>query len=71
LEGVCDACGIPSANHYYNVVDYGNSGAAGAPTVLSMNWEKFKEGDKLVIAVVGSGLSWSSAYMSFGGDHDI
>lgn len=66
LEGVCDACGISSDHHYFNVDEYGNSGAAGAPTVLSMNWENFRDGDQLAVAVVGSGLSWSSALIQFG-----
>jgi len=68
LEGVCEACSITSDHHYFNVDEYGNSGAAGAPTVLSMNWENFKDGDQLAVAVVGSGLSWSSALIEFGGE---
>lgn len=46
--------------HLYNVDLFGNQGAAGAPSVLSMNWDLFKTGDKVVIAVVGSGLTWGS-----------
>lgn len=58
LDSVCRMAEITQDNHYFNVDTYGNCGAAGAPSVLSMNWDQFKHGDRLVLAVVGSGLSW-------------
>ena len=41
----------------------GNQGAAGAPTVLSSHWQDFQPGDLIVVAVVGSGLSWGAALL--------
>jgi 3-oxoacyl-[acyl-carrier-protein] synthase-3 len=66
LESVCERCGIPVEQHLFNVDTYGNTGAAGAPTVLSQNWHKFKDGDVLALIVVGAGLTWSSMAIEFG-----
>jgi 3-oxoacyl-[acyl-carrier-protein] synthase-3 len=41
-------------------VTYGNTGAAGAPSVLSQRWDELAPGDVVLMAVVGSGLTWSS-----------
>ena len=59
LRTVCELTGIEEHNHWYNVVDFGNTAAAGAPTVLSQSWGELQEGDHLAIVVVGAGLSWS------------
>jgi 3-oxoacyl-[acyl-carrier-protein] synthase-3 len=67
LESVCKRCEVPPERHFYNIVDYGNQSAAGAPTVLSQRWESFKDGDVIAVAVVGSGLSWSSLQIEIGG----
>lgn len=58
-----DRLGFSPEKHLFNVDQYGNQGAAGAPAVLSMNWDKFKSGDKIVVAVVGSGLTWGAALL--------
>lgn len=58
LDSVCRRGGIDAADHYYNVDEFGNCGAAGAPTVLAQNWRHFVAGDTVLLAVVGSGLSW-------------
>jgi 3-oxoacyl-[acyl-carrier-protein] synthase III len=65
LEAVCRRCEIPSERHYRNIVDFGNQAAAGAPTVISQNWEKFGPGSLVGVVVVGSGLSWSSMLLEF------
>ncbi|GAC1700288.1 MAG: ketoacyl-ACP synthase III [Candidatus Acidiferrum sp.] len=57
LEAVCRNLSIPEQNHLYNVAMFGNCGAAGAPSVLSQNWELLGACG-INIAVVGSGLSW-------------
>ena len=59
--------GIPEEKHLYNVNEFGNQGGAGAPSVLSMNWDKFKDGDLVVVSVVGAGLTWASALLRFHG----
>lgn len=57
LAHVCEKCGISTENHWYNVVDFGNTGSSGAPIVLSQNFERLKNGDHVAMAVVGSGLT--------------
>jgi len=66
LETVCQRCDIDDAHHHSNVIDYGNTGAAGAPSVVSMNWDRWRDGDDVAIIGVGSGLSWSSYLLRFG-----
>ncbi len=58
LENVVQRTEIDPSRHLFNVEEFGNTGAAGAPSVLSMNWEKFKSGDEIALVVVGSGLTW-------------
>ena len=67
LETVCQHCDIDDDLHHSNVVDFGNTGAAGAPSVVSMNWDRWADGDDVAIIGVGSGLSWSSYVLRFGG----
>jgi 3-oxoacyl-[acyl-carrier-protein] synthase-3 len=57
LEAVCRRLNIPPQNHLSNVARFGNCGAAGAPSVLSQNWESLGPCG-INISVVGSGLSW-------------
>ncbi len=59
LETVCRQADIADDRHHHNVVDYGNTGAAGAPGVVSMRWDDWKSGDDVAIVGVGSGLTWS------------
>ena len=58
LSSVCDRAGIGPERHLSNVEEFGNCGAAGAPSVLSQNWDKFRPGDEVGLVVVGSGLTW-------------
>jgi 3-oxoacyl-[acyl-carrier-protein] synthase-3 len=58
LVSVGQRLDLPESKHLHNVQLYGNQGGAGAPSVLSMNWDKFKAGDLVAIAVVGAGLTW-------------
>lgn len=66
LESVCRREGLPMERHLFNVDEYGNCGAAGAPSVISQRWESFKDGDEIAVVVVGSGLSWGGALVRFG-----
>jgi 3-oxoacyl-[acyl-carrier-protein] synthase-3 len=68
LESVRDLCGIPPERHHTNVEWYGNTGAASAASVISMNWEKWGPRDDVAVAGVGAGLTWSSYLLRFGGD---
>ncbi len=61
LLSAIEKLGLQPEQHLYNVDYYGNQGGSGAPVVLSMNWNTFKSGDYILIAVVGSGLTWGAA----------
>ena len=60
LATAMEKLGVGPECHLYNVVDRGNQGAAGAPSVLSQNWDKYQPGERIVIAVVGAGLTWGA-----------
>ena len=66
LETVCERCNIEPHLHHSNVVDFGNTGGAGAASVASMNWDGWTDSDDVAIVGVGSGLSWSSYVFRFG-----
>lgn len=66
LETVCLRSGIDDDHHHCNVIDYGNTGSAGSPSVVSMNWDRWTERDDIGIVGVGSGLSWSGYVLRFG-----
>lgn len=61
LTSACEKNGIRPDQHLYNVDVRGNQGATGAPTVLSTHWDRYRPGDHIVVAVVGSGLTWGAA----------
>jgi 3-oxoacyl-[acyl-carrier-protein] synthase-3 len=61
LTSVVSRLGLHREQHLYNVDSHGNQGAAGAPMVMSMHWERFAPGDLIVMAVVGAGLTWGAA----------
>jgi 3-oxoacyl-[acyl-carrier-protein] synthase-3 len=63
LENVTRRADIAPEEHWSNVVLHGNTGAAGAPSVVSQHWDELGNGDALVLVVVGSGLTWSSLRM--------
>jgi len=68
LQSVCRRAEISDEQHFFNIDQRGNCGAAGAPSVLSQHWDDFKSGDVLTLAVVGSGLTWSGLLVEFGDD---
>jgi len=63
LAAAAKKLGLSDDQHLFNVDLYGNQGGAGAPSVLSMNWDRFTSGDLVVVSVVGSGLTWASALL--------
>jgi 3-oxoacyl-[acyl-carrier-protein] synthase III len=63
LEAVARRAKIADDEHWFNVIDHGNTGAAGAPGVLSQHWSELATGDVVILAVVGSGLTWASLRM--------
>lgn len=66
LENICQSAGIGKDDHWFNVDRFGNCGAAGAPSVLSMNQQRLVDGDLLALAVVGGGLSWGGVLIEVG-----
>lgn len=61
LNAVCERGQIDPALHWSNVADFGNCGAAGAPSVLSQRWEQLPAECEIAMVVVGSGLTWGGA----------
>ncbi|MBS1149078.1 MAG: 3-oxoacyl-[acyl-carrier-protein] synthase, partial [Myxococcaceae bacterium] len=51
LDSVIRRAEIAPENHFHNVLDFGNTGAAGAPSVLSGAWDKLVDGDTVVLVV--------------------
>ena len=66
LEQVCQRCGVSPDRHHANVELHGNTGGASAPSVLSMDWEKWQPHDDVAVSVVGGGLTWARALVRFG-----
>jgi 3-oxoacyl-[acyl-carrier-protein] synthase-3 len=60
LEQICNNRNIPALSHWHNVRFIGNQAGAGAPAVLAQHWEQIKPKQKIVVAVLGAGLSWGS-----------
>jgi 3-oxoacyl-[acyl-carrier-protein] synthase-3 len=58
LNAVCERIAIDPAHHLFNVDAFGNCGAAGAPGVLSQNWDTLPSQAEIAVVVVGSGLTW-------------
>jgi 3-oxoacyl-[acyl-carrier-protein] synthase-3 len=67
LECVCRRAGVPDSQHLFNVDRFGNGGAAGAPSVLSQNWDTLTE-STILMAVVGSGLTWGGMLIQRGSE---
>jgi 3-oxoacyl-[acyl-carrier-protein] synthase III len=63
LERACERAGLRPEQNLTNIAQFGNTGAAGAPTVLADNEHLFKNGERIVVATVGAGLSWGTALL--------
>jgi 3-oxoacyl-[acyl-carrier-protein] synthase-3 len=63
LARACERAGLRPEQSLTNIEQFGNTGAAGAPTVLADNASRFKEGERIVVATVGAGLSWGTALL--------
>jgi 3-oxoacyl-[acyl-carrier-protein] synthase-3 len=69
LQSVCDHADVPPDRHLCNVDVRGNCGAAGAPSVLSENWDLLLDGaGDVVLVQVGAGLSWGGLRLRLVGD---
>lgn len=65
LHSVCAARAIAPHRHFHNLAEFGNTGAAGAPSVLSMRWDACSSESDLAMTGVGAGLTWSSCFLRF------
>ncbi|HQK99851.1 MAG TPA: 3-oxoacyl-[acyl-carrier-protein] synthase III C-terminal domain-containing protein [Smithellaceae bacterium] len=59
LTTVCERTGILPEHHWFGVDQFGNTGCASAPSVLSAHWEDLQAGDCVALSIVGAGLSWA------------
>jgi len=66
LDSVCRLAEIPEDRHFSNVEDFGNTAAAGSPSVVSQRWADWEDGDDIAIVGVGSGLTWGGFMLRFG-----
>ncbi len=67
LEAIARRADIPSGQHRYNVDNRGNTGAAGAPSVLSELWDADDLTQAVALCVVGSGLTWAGVLLQRSG----
>jgi 3-oxoacyl-[acyl-carrier-protein] synthase-3 len=65
LESVCRQAEIPPERHFCNVTTFGNTAAAGAPSVVSQRWDDWTSGDELGVVGVGAGLTWGGYVLRF------
>lgn len=68
-EAVRSRMGLPEEKVFNNIMHYGNTTAASVPIALTEAWEKglLKDGDLLCLAAFGSGFTWASALIRWGG----
>lgn len=67
LESVCKRCDVPEERHHTNCEFFGNTAGASSGSVISQLWDKWKAEDDICVVGVGSGLSWGSYLLRFGG----
>ncbi len=63
LEAAAERLGLPIERFYINLHKYGNSSAASVPLALdeAVRDGSIKDGNLIVLAVFGAGLTWASA----------
>jgi 3-oxoacyl-[acyl-carrier-protein] synthase III len=67
LESVCKRCDVPDDRHHSNCEFFGNTAGASSGSVISQLWDKWGPADDICVVGVGSGLTWGSYLMRFGG----
>ncbi len=66
LDSVCRLARVPPDRHHCNVETFGNTAAAGSPSVISEHWHEWQDGDDIALVGVGSGLTWGGFMIRFG-----
>ena len=70
LNAVCARAEVEPSRHWFNVDEFGNCGAAGAPSVLSSTGTVACAGE-IALVVVGSGLTWGGCSSTSGGLREV
>jgi 3-oxoacyl-[acyl-carrier-protein] synthase-3 len=67
IQSAAEALGIPADRIFINVDRYGNTSAASIPIALceAVEQERVRQGDKLLLAGFGGGLSWGAAVVDW------
>jgi 3-oxoacyl-[acyl-carrier-protein] synthase III len=63
LTRVAERTGFTPPKHLTNIELFGNCGGASAPCVLAQNAHRFRHDERIVVATVGTGLSWGGALL--------
>lgn len=61
LNDIADKIGFPRDKVLMNMDRYANTSAGTIPILLHESWSKFKKGDKLLFAAIGSGWTYGAA----------
>lgn len=67
IEAACERFGLPMERAVVNLQKYGNTSAASIPLALAevVHAGQFKDGDQVVLAGFGGGLSWGAAALKW------
>lgn len=68
LDTVCRLAEVTPDRHHSNVEDFGNTAAAGSPSVISQRWGAWTDRDDIAVVGVGSGLTWGGFMIRFGAE---
>jgi 3-oxoacyl-[acyl-carrier-protein] synthase III len=60
LSAIAEEIGIAKDKVLMNMHRYGNTSAATIPILLAESWDKFKKGDKILFASIGSGWAYGA-----------
>lgn len=67
IDATARRMGLSTDKVMINISKYGNTTAATIPLCLYDWKDQLKEGDNLVLAAFGGGLTWGAAYLKWGG----
>ena len=67
IDAIADRLKVPEEKFFLNLAVYGNTGAAAVAIALdeAHRTGRFKSGDKVLLVVFGSGLTWASAIIDW------
>lgn len=68
LTAVARALGLPETKVVDDLGRYGNTSAASIPLALAHHAERFRRGDRIVVAAFGGGTTWGATTLTWPGD---